>query len=83
MPVRHAGGKCECELQVLCILGVDLIERAVTGARVIFCRPNPLSIDRLRVDLDRDEADNFARSPAVASSRFEQMRGASQSDRLG
>ncbi len=44
MSVSHAGGKCESELQILSILGIDLIKRTVSGARVIFCGANPLSV---------------------------------------
>ena len=44
MPVSHASGKCESQLQVLRILGIDLIKRAVSGTSVIFCRASPLSV---------------------------------------
>ena len=44
VPVGHAGRKCECQLQILRILGIDLIKRTVSGTRVVLCWANPLSV---------------------------------------
>lgn len=51
MPPAYAGGKRQCDLQVFDISGVDLIERAVTGAGVVLCRHRPLAVVGLVLNL--------------------------------
>ena len=67
MPVE----KVNASFRVLHIVGIDLIERAVTGAGVVLGRPDPLPIVGIQLDPDKDEVDNFALWLAETLTRFE------------
>lgn len=51
MAPAHAGRKCPRDLQILGVIGVDLIERAVARAGVVFGRHRPLAIIGLILNL--------------------------------
>jgi hypothetical protein len=47
MAPGETGREREADAERLHVAGVDLVERAIAGAGVVFCRPNPLAIVRL------------------------------------
>ena len=44
MATRHSGGEGECQLEILHVAGVDLVERAVTSTGKVLGRTHPLAI---------------------------------------